>query len=265
MQNKVDFSLSPQDLFLNPGLDPGFFAPGPPGFFWKPRPRARILGFSASQHPEVPAKIERHISHTNRHKTFSKAVEFNTIPVHLENARFKKSFVTAAGRGLLSGASGMRLQNRYLWANEGQGFAPEASIIDYFTRSQQINTAGLFQGSRRLEPDTPFAVECRNTFNYYRFMTESLCQPCSLDDVGLDRDVFLHFPNQADKTKGFTHSFVSSLFPEVKGRVHFERAPKSYDQVLCAYNLMNSYYHYGEVAVPSVDQLIASDAPSLRQ
>lgn len=258
MHNKVDFTLDPQDLFLNPASDPGFFALSDPAFFWKPRPRARILGFSASQNPEISAKIESHVTYTNRHKVFAKAVEFNTIPVHLEQARFKKSFVTAHGRGLLSGASGMRLQNRYLWANEDQDFDPEARIAEYFTRSQQANTKTLFAAHHRLEPGTPFAVECRNTFNYYHFMTESLCQLCSLDDVGFDRDVFLHFPNQVDKTRGFTTSFVDALFPELAGRVHFERAPKSYDQVLCAYNLMNSYYHYPDALVPPVDPLVAS-------
>jgi hypothetical protein len=114
LQNKVDFTLSPEDLFLNPAIDPGFFPFEAPEFFWRPRPRTRILGFSASQHAEINTKIETFVAFSNRHKMFSMAVEFNTIPVRLENARFKKSFVTAEGRGLLSGAAGMRLQNRYL-------------------------------------------------------------------------------------------------------------------------------------------------------
>lgn len=258
MQNKVDFTLSPQDLFLNPASDPGFFALDAPAFFWKPRPRARILGFSASQHPEVTAKIDAHIAFAGRNKTFSKAVEFNTIPVLLEGAQFKKSFVTAGGRGLLSGASGMRLQNRYLWANEDQGFDPETRLVDYFRRCQADNADALFP-TRQAAPHTPFAVECRNTFNYYHFVTESLCQICALEDLGFDRQVFLHFPNQVDKTRGFTTRFIDALFPELAGRVHFERAPKSYDQVLSAYNLMNSYYQYSDALVPSVDPLVASN------
>jgi Glycosyltransferase 61 len=68
----------------------------------------------------------------------------------------------------------------------------------------------------------------------------------------------MHFPNQIEKSRGFTQSFVDALYPELQGRVTFERAPKSYDRVLCAYNLMNSYYHYPDSLVPPVDPLISS-------
>ena len=258
LHNKVDFTLPPEDLFLNPGSDPGFYPLRAPDYFWRARPRARILGFSASQHPEITAKIDNFVTYTNRHKLFSKAVEFNTIPVLLENARFKKSFVTAAGRGLLSGAAGMRLQNRYLWANEDQPFDAEARLTAYFDQSQSRNTETLFHAYRDAPADLPFAVDCRNTFNYYHFLTESLCQLCSLDDIGSNRPIFMHFPNQEEKTRSFTKAFVDALFPELQGRVVFERAPKSYDQVLCAYNLLNSYYHYPNSLVPPVDPLIAS-------
>lgn len=258
MHNKVDFSLAPEDLFLDPAKDPGFFPLQAPEFFWRARPRARILGFSASQHAEISTKIDGFVSYTNRHKMFSKAVEFNTIPVLLEKARFKKSFVTASGRGLLSGAAGMRLQNRYLWANEERPFDPEQRLADYFAQSQETNQKSLFQRYGTAAPDLPFAVDCRNTFNYFHFLTESLGQLSSLDEIGSTRPIFMHFPNTADKTRDFTSSFVKTLYPELADRVVMERAPKSYDKVLCAYNLMNSYYHYPDALVPPVDGLLAS-------
>lgn len=259
MHNKIDFTLPPEDLFLNPGRDAGFVPLGQPAFFWRARPRARILGFSASQHAEVSEKIDGFVDYSNRHRQFSKAVEFNTIPVRLEGARFKKSYVMAAGRGLLSGAAGMRLQNRYLWANEDRGFDPEARLIAYFDRCQQGQGEDLFRAGPAPAPGLPFAVDCRNTFNFYHFVTESLCQLSTLDDIGGDRPIYLHFPNQPEKTRSFTHTFIDALYPELAGRVVLERAPKSYDQVLCAYNLMNSYYHYPDRLVDPVDALAPSD------
>ncbi len=116
----------------------------------------------------------------------------------------------------------------------------------------------MFRRYAQPEDHLPFAVDCRNTFNYYHFLTESLCQLSTLDDIGPDRPVFMHFPNQIEKSRGFTQSFVDALYPELQGRVTFERAPKSYDRVLCAYNLMNSYYHYPDSLVPPVDPLISS-------
>lgn len=258
MHNKVDFSLPPEELFLNPASDPGFLPIDPPDFFWRAQPRARILGFSASQHEEIAKKIEGFVAYSTRHKMFSKAVEFNSIPVLLENARFKKSFVTASGRGLLSGAAGMRLQNRYLWANEDQSFDADLRLADYFERCQAVNPESLFLSYAGSIPDVPFAVDCRNTFNYFHFLTESLCQLSTIEDIGSARPIFMHFPNQIEKTRGFTRSFVDALYPELQDRVVFERAPKSYDRVLCSYNLMNSYYHYPDALVPSVDPLIAS-------
>ncbi len=70
----------------------------------------------------------------------------------------------------------------------------------------------------------------------------------------------MHFPNQIEKTRSFTRSFIEVLYPELQARVTFERAPKSYDRVLCAYNLMNSYYHSPDRLAPSVDGLISSKA-----
>lgn len=261
LNNKIDFTLPPEDLFVDPGRDPAIAPLVAPDFFWRPLMPARILGFAASEHPEVNAKIENFIAWTRRHKTFARAVEFNTVPVRLERAAFKKSYVTADGRGLLSGASGMRLLNHYIWANEDSGFDAEARLVAYFDRCQARNTAPPLRQVTARAGDLPFAVECRNTFNYYHFMTESLCQLSTLDDVGGDRPVVMHFPNQPEKTRAFTRAFVDALYPEIAPKLRFERSPRSYgDGVLTAFNLTNAYYHWGDSAIGGVDGLIASDA-----
>jgi hypothetical protein len=218
------------------------------------------LGFAASQHAEINSKIERFVSFTSRQKAFASPIEFNTVPVLLERAAFKKSFVTASGRCLLSGASGLRLQNRYLWTNEDQHFSPEDRLIAYFSKAQSENNSRLFHTYRDPEPGLPFAVDCRNTFNFYHFLSESLCQLSSLDDLGADRPIFMHFPNQVEKTRSFTRSFVDALYPEIAEKVVFERAPKAYDRCLYSYNLMNSYYHYPDAFAPSVDHLAPGTA-----
>ena len=215
---------------MNPRVDPGFLPLEPPEYFWRANPRARIIGFSASQHAQINAKIDSFVAYAYRHKQFSKAVEFNTIPVVLENARFKKSFVTAGGRGLLSGAAGMRLQNRYLWANEDMDFDPESRLVDYFVQCQQEPGETLFRDYGDAESDLPFAVDCRNTFNYYHFLTESLCQISTLDKIGSTRPIFMHFPNQIEKTRSFTRSCIEALYPELQARVTFISADTFKDE-----------------------------------
>jgi len=52
--------------------------------------------------------------------------------------------------------------------------------------------------------------------------------------------VFLHFPNQEEKHRGFVDTFVAALFPEFAGRVFFERSPKDYDLVLSAFDMIGA-------------------------
>lgn len=260
MQNRLDYSLPPEALFLTPDQDAGLLPLAEPDFFWRPRPPARILGFAASAHEEINRKIDSFLAYTARHKTFSRAVEFNSVPVALEGAQYKKSFVTAGGRGLLNGASGVRLLNRYLWVNQDAGFDAEERLADYFRRCQDRSVARPLAARAPATTGLPFAVEARNTFNYFHFVTETLCQFCALDQIGADRPLFLHHPNHPEKTRSFTQDFLRALFPDFGDRVQFERAPKSYDRVLTSLNLMNAYYQYGPDAVASVDDLITSRA-----
>ena len=104
-------------------------------------------------------------------------------------------------------------------------------LQDYFSQCQRANVGKdipIYSGL--LEPDIDFAIECRNTFNYYHFMTESLSQLALLDDLDFQGNIYFHFPNQEDKQRPFAKAFVEALFPEYEGRVFFERSPKDYQQ-----------------------------------
>jgi hypothetical protein len=261
MRNQTSFSQPPQDLFLNPAQDRGVTLLRQADYFWREAEPALIRGFPASAHPEINHKITAFLNVTRRHKAFVKAVEFNTVPVLLQQASFRKSFSMAKGKYLLSGASGTRLLNRYCWENEEEEHDPEEALIAYFRACQEQNRSAsipIWQGP--LPPDTAIAIECRNTFNYYHFITESLSQLAILTDLGLAGDVFFHFPNNPDKTRPFVRDFVAALFPELEGRVHFERSPKDYDYVITALDFFNTYFQFPPELVGSVNSLAPSDA-----
>lgn len=260
MRNKIDFSLTPDQLFLDPMADAGITFLAQPPFLWRPRDQALIEGFSISGHESMRTRTERFIRYTRQHKTFRKALEFMTAPVVLEQASFRKSYALAGGKCILNGASGFRLLNRYCWENELDDDDPEARLETYFSSRQVENKdrkVPVLDGP--LPDDIDFAIECRNTFNYYHFISETLCQLCLLDDLGFKGRVFIHFPNDPEKTRPFTSAFVSALFPELEGRVFFERAPKDYDRVLSSYNFINSYYHLPTEDFGAVDALAPSD------
>lgn len=242
MLNQIGFDRSPDDLILDPFTGPGLSALSAPEYLWRPIPRTQIHGFAVSEHAEINAKIQNYLAFTERFKLFPQAIEFNTFPVLLENATFKKSFITVNDRCLISGAAGIRLLNRYCWENAETEPDVEETLAAYFTRLQQIPDRTLPVLDAPPLPDTPFAIECRNTFNYYHFITESLCQLCLVAETNLTGPIYLHYPNNEDKSRGFTKAFVAAMFPELADRIHFQRAPVHHPQVVVPYNFSSSYY-----------------------
>ena len=260
MRNKVEFSLPPEALFLNPWRDPGFKLLLEPEFIWRPMPKARIEGFAVSGLREINQKIRDTIKETKQRKMFSQAIEFNAVPVVLEKASFRKSYVMARDRLVLSGASGSRLLNKYRWERAETDADVEGRLEDYFANCRAYNSdkeVPIYSGF--LGSDIDFAIECRNTFNYFHFVTESLPQLTLLDTLGFQGNVYFHFPNQEEKQRPFAQAFVSALFPEFEGRVFFERAPKDYNKVLTAYDLVGSYAFMPERDVAGISELAPTD------
>ncbi len=257
MRNKIDLTLPPDVLFLNPWRDPGFRLLLEPEFVWRPMNGARIEGFAASGHREINQKIEHFLKATKKARTFSQPVEYNSVPVMLDRASFRKSFVLARDRLLLSGAAGTRVLNRYLWENGEAAIDVDERLDDFFAASRTANEGKeipLYTGM--LEPDIPFAIECRNTFNYFHFITESLSQLTVLDGLDFQGDIYFHFPNRDDKQKPFAKAFVEALFPEYEGRVFFERVPKDYTKVLTAYDLIGGHFQAPSVDLAGMEKLM---------
>lgn len=239
MRNKVDLSFDPEMLFLNPWQDEGLKLLDDPAFVWREIEGGVIEGFAVSAHPEINAKIRSFVTHTKRQKQFQRPVEINSVPAVLDSASFRKSHVMAADKLVLSGASATRLFNTFRWENEDAAGNPTEVLNAYLLRCQTGN------GDKQIpiemtfvEPDLDFAIECRNTFNFFHFITESLSQLSVLDNLGFRGKVYFHFPNQEDKQGSFADAFVAALFPEYAGRVFFVRAPKDYDLVLTAYDMI---------------------------
>jgi Glycosyltransferase 61 len=259
LHNQIAFDRQPDALILDPYNARSLSVLGQPDFLWRPIPRTLIAGFAASAHGEINAKIDSYLAYTARNKVFHKAIEFNTFPVLLEDAWFRKSFVSVDDRCLISGAAGTRLLNRYCWENAENDPDAEQKLIDYFLSCQAQPDKSLPVVAHPLPPDTPFAVECRNTFNYFHFVTESLCQLCLVQEAGLTGPVYVHYPNNDEKTRPFAMNFIKALFPELADRVVFQRAPVHHDRVVTPYNFANSFYQMPAAEVGLMDLHAPSD------
>jgi hypothetical protein len=85
----------------------------------------------------------------------------------------------------LSGASTTRLFNTFRGEHH-QGHVEAGQVLSaYLKDCRDGNTGRQFPVETVfLESDLDFAVECRNTFNYFHFITEFLAQLYVLDGVG---------------------------------------------------------------------------------
>lgn len=259
VRNQVNLAQEPEHVFLNPWSDEGLTLLSDPPFIWREAHSGLIDGFAASASAALNDKVDAFLTQTRRHRMLKKPIVYSSVAAVLEQAGFRKSFVLARDRIVLGGASGARAVNRYRWANEAADFEPQQRLIDYFDARMRAN-----QGKKlpvepaALTPDMDFAITCRNTFNYYHFMTESLCQLCVLDGLDFKGKIFIHFPNNEEKTRAFAKNFAEVLFPEFKDRIFFERAPKDYDRVLTAVDLIGLHYLNPDLETKRLDALAPS-------
>jgi capsular polysaccharide biosynthesis protein len=256
LRNKIDLSTNPDALFLNPWGEEGVKLLSPPDFIWREREGGIIEGFAVSAYPEINAKVRSLVRGVQRNKRFLKSIEVNSVPAVIEHASFRKSHALAGEKLVLSGASAVRLYNEFRaeWSDD-QTDANE-TLNAYFTTCREANAERQFPIEKMfLEPDLDFAIACRNTFNYYHFIMESLSQLCVLDRVGFQGNIYFHYPNQDDKKRRFTDDFVQALFPEYAGRVFFERSPKAYDLVLCAYEFIGGMGQVPQIQLDGISKL----------
>lgn len=250
--NFISFEPEPEAFFFVPGRDPGMAFLQSPDWIWRTHETAAITGVPLSAHDEINEHIAGQVRRTRTMRQFEKLIEFNTVPVVLENVRFAKSFVSVGGKWLLNGASGTRLRNSYTWKHPDPDNEIEDRSIAFFDDCQAKAGARPLQTTNEDIRDLDFAIECRNTFNYYHFVTETLCQLCTLDGLDHRGRIFIHYPNKTPS--GFVMGFIRALFPELADRVTLARTPARYDKVLSAFNLRHYYYQTSDAEVASVDE-----------
>lgn len=250
----------PQDLILNPFVDSGLRALQVPGLYWFACPTARITGFSASENPEIAEKIDAHIARTKRHRFFSQAVAFNSFPVIMEDVLVGKSHMTAKGKCPISGAAGIRLLNRYCIEAPTADFDAEAALTDHFNIACSKGVGASFPcHPGPIPPETPFVIEARNITNCYRFLTETLCQLCLVEEAGVQGQIYIHHSEPEEKIDGFCRAFIDALFPELTDRVSFQPAPARYAHAVGAYNFQASFYLLPAEERSKIDELAPSD------
>lgn len=249
-----DFTLPPQQFFALPGVSPDiqFLEPNPCS--WQAMPPANILAFSCSVHAAVNDAVTRHIRFHHNHRSFSQAIKINSHPVVLSDARYDKSFVSLGHKWLLNGASGTRLRNKFFAEQVGGNHEIDQQVDRFFAQARAKAPETLPTIEDGINPsDLDFAIECRNTFNFYHFLVETLGQLCVAADLGGKGKIFIHSPTKVPA--GFVRHFVNDLFPEFRGRVRYVHKPKHYKHVASSYNFLHGYPQFSDAVMPSFEHL----------
>lgn len=258
MRNKIEFSETPAEMFANPWQDPGVSPLAELEPIWQKVAPARISGFAVSAYAQIERKIADFATHSMRHKRFDQAVIFNAVPFLVNQLKLKKNHVFIGDLALLKGASGTRLINQYRWGGEIQR-EDRVRALDEFFADCRADNAGFEPTVVAAPPDVPIVIECRNTFNFFHFITESLAQLTLFDGMTEGREVIFHFPHSPDKQRGFAPAFVEALFPELAGRVRFERTPAQYDRAIIGFDLLGA-----APQIPLDEDLVALMSPAHR-
>ena len=83
---------------------------------------------------------------------------------------------------------------------------------------------------------------------------------CLVEEAGIEGPIYLHYPNNDEKTRPFARAFVAALFPELVARVEFQRTPFHHDRVVTPYNFANSFYQMPAAEVGLMDLFAPSNA-----
>ncbi|MFT3690233.1 glycosyltransferase family 61 protein [Paenirhodobacter sp.] len=243
--------ILPTDILI-PGLDPGIAVVDSGRAPWCAREPAAIGGVALCADPAEREAARAFFAQYMRQGRFSQAIEFDTLPAVAEGVETDGRILSVRGKVLLNGPHGVRLRNRAIrardWA-EGRGFDRRLA-------------ARLAEVAQRPEMDRPLpraddlpkdmVIECRNGFNYYHMLTETLCHLCLAVEIGLRGRVRVHLPG--DEVRGFVTAFTEALFPELHGRVEFIVGAGRYDRAVLALNTQQLYFMCGAGMMPSLEE-----------
>lgn len=249
---KVDFKKkSPQDFFFAPGQDDGLQFVSQPNWMWRPVQGGRIVAYAASDQQSVNSPIESHINTHFNQRHFENPIEINSVPVVLSDVEFQHPFTGAGGKWILNRASGTRLRNKYYLKNLGDTPHIDHDVMTYFGMTS-LSSKGVPSCSTATD-QLDFVIECRNTFNFYHFLSETLGQLCAVDEAGFGGRILIHSPSE--DVKPFVTEWVSAVFPDLLERVTFLKSPHCYARAGSALNLRHFYFQTNDAVMPSLDDI----------
>ncbi len=250
---KIAANTEADAFFFTPGRDAGLsLLSGPePGLSY--RDPALIRGFAVSDYASVTEEIEKVIRFARNMKFARQVVEIPAPIIVLEDAHFQESFRGVGGKWVLSSASGTRLRNKHALQNPADGPDHRANVIKYLLDARPGCHLPIYDGPA-LPSDVPFVIECRNKFNFFHFLTETLGHLCAALKAPTHGPIYIHYPSGKDAA--FPDHFISAVFPELAHRVEFRDTPGSYPVALGVFEMDHYIFQAEHEPQPSIDTVM---------
>lgn len=231
----IDYTKDPGDIFHIPALHDGIaYLDESPDWILRPVAGAVVRMFSESDDDDLRTQIA-HKCEAEQSWQLSPVFEVRASPVVLQEAEFARGLVRLSERILLSGAAGSRARVSYRQKNPTP--AQSEDLLKFFRRARNTGPGkiGVYQGDAS---GMDIAVELRNGFNYYHFMTETLGMLCHYAEDSTARNIRIHLPGK--NIKPFIPGFIKALFPNLADRVALVPGKTTYGAVRSVYN----HHHY---------------------
>ena len=233
----MDLRRPPVDILHMPAVHEGMSYIGhPPGWILRLGPSARIGMHAASDDPALQTRIENAIRRQSR-SLLPASIEVRSSPVVLHDAKFAQGIVQLGERFLLNGASGTRVRNRFEAENTEEWRMTR--YLSAFRRTRSQGPARIGRHDPEQAGRLDIAIEVKNGFNYYHFLTETLGHLAHWLDDDSGRPITMQVGGRGD-VKSFIPRFIKALFPAISDRVVLEQRPRRYDEVRSVY----SHQHY---------------------
>lgn len=239
----IELKRPPSEVFFSPGLESGISYIEQPDWIVRPAPGARIELIAGSEFDAVNEDVER-ANERLMARIFDTTLEVRASPVVLEDAIFLNSYMTIDGRLVLNGAAGDRLRMQFDKKNPKKWRRDR--LIEYFHRRRGKTDV--------TDPETapptrhqPIALELKNGFNFYHFLTETLGSLAFFLNDDSDEPIMLH--HSGSDIRPFIPAFIEAIFPELAHRIRFTDKRGKYGRVRSVFNHRHYLYQVNDFNV----------------
>lgn len=250
--SQIDYSVPAEDFFFIPGRDEGLWSVGDIDWYWRPSQRAKVAAFAVSKIDDHNRRVNDVVDGYTNRRAFSSAIEFNTIPVVVDNFKVVRNLAGIGSKWLMSGAGGARIRNRYIWEHSENGYENEAKIVSYFDSVQTSDDLKPIEPFAGDIADLPFVIEARNLQNYFHFLTETLPRLQVAVDIKHTGPIVIAYHKTA--IGGFVMDFINALFPEIAKQVELRPAPFQTDRAITTLTFDHYYFQTPDTIVPGFDE-----------